>query len=79
MQERRKPAPVQKPKAKPKAAPKTQNTAAKPAVKQQQVRAEAEAAGEPFNPDSVFFHEAKPAAGAWTAAQVVDFMIAEPR
>ena len=44
MQERRKPAPVQKPKAKPKAAPKTQNTAAKPAVKQQQVRAEAEAA-----------------------------------
>ncbi|MEC7251011.1 MAG: cell envelope integrity protein TolA [Pseudomonadota bacterium] len=44
MQERRKPAPVQKPKAKPKAAPKTQNTATKPAVKQQQVRAEAEAA-----------------------------------
>ena len=43
MQERRKPAPVQKPKA-PKAAPKTQNTATKPAVKQQQVRAEAEAA-----------------------------------
>ena len=35
MQERRKPAPVQKPKAKPKAAPKSKKTEAKPAVKQQ--------------------------------------------
>ena len=30
-----------------------------------------------FDTDSVFFHEAKPHAGAWMPQQVVDFMIAE--
>jgi colicin import membrane protein len=44
MQERRKPAPVQRPKAKPKAAPKSKKTEAKSAVKQQKALAEAEAA-----------------------------------
>jgi hypothetical protein len=30
-----------------------------------------------FDPNSVFFHEGKPAPGAWMPQQVVDFMISE--
>mmetsp|Transcript_9247 Transcript_9247/g.22465 ORF Transcript_9247/g.22465 Transcript_9247/m.22465 type:complete len:328 (+) Transcript_9247:165-1148(+) len=30
-----------------------------------------------FDPDSVFFHENKPASGAWMPKQVIDFMIEE--
>ena len=30
-----------------------------------------------FDPDSVFFHEDKPASGAWMPQQVIDFMIEE--
>jgi short-subunit dehydrogenase len=33
--------------------------------------------GEAFDADSVFFHEAKPAAGAWMPQEVVDFMMQE--
>mmetsp|Transcript_2167 Transcript_2167/g.6630 ORF Transcript_2167/g.6630 Transcript_2167/m.6630 type:complete len:269 (+) Transcript_2167:201-1007(+) len=33
--------------------------------------------GEAFNPDTVFFHEDKPAEGAWMPSQVVDFMLEE--
>lgn len=32
---------------------------------------------ENFDPDSVFFHEAKPAKGAWMPQQVIDFMVEE--
>ena len=32
---------------------------------------------ETFDKDSVFFHEEKPASGAWMPSQVVDFMIEE--
>lgn len=37
----------------------------------------AKAAGQSFDPDSVFFHEGKPASGAWLPDQVVDFMVEE--
>jgi len=40
-------------------------------------RAKAEAEGTPFDKDSVFFHEDKPASGAWMPSQVVDFMLEE--
>jgi NAD(P)-dependent dehydrogenase (short-subunit alcohol dehydrogenase family) len=40
-------------------------------------RDEATAKGEEFDVDKVFFHEGKPAAGAWTCSQVVDFMLEE--
>lgn len=40
-------------------------------------RDEALAAGEDFTADSVFFHEGKPAAGAWMPDQVVEFLLAE--
>lgn len=40
-------------------------------------RAAAQAAGEEFNVDKVFFHEGKPAAGAWMPKQVVDYMLSE--
>jgi len=33
--------------------------------------------GEEFDPSDVFFHEDKPASGAWMPQQVVDFMIQE--
>ena len=33
--------------------------------------------GESFDPSTVFFHEDKPASGAWMPQQVVDFMISE--
>lgn len=33
--------------------------------------------GTTFDPDSVFFHEAKPAKGAWMPQQVIDFMVEE--
>lgn len=39
------------------------------------VREEKLAKGEPFDPSSVFFHEDKPATGAWMPQQVVDFMM----
>lgn len=42
-----------------------------------QMRAEAEAKGEAFNKDSVFFHEDKPAGGAWMPMQVIEFMFEE--
>lgn len=38
-------------------------------------RAKAAAASKEFNANDVFFHEDKPAAGAWMPQQVVDFMI----
>lgn len=41
------------------------------------VRAEKLAKGEAFDASSVFFHEAKPADGAWMPQQVIDFMIEE--
>mmetsp|Transcript_30345 Transcript_30345/g.66716 ORF Transcript_30345/g.66716 Transcript_30345/m.66716 type:complete len:313 (-) Transcript_30345:41-979(-) len=41
------------------------------------MRDKAEAAGETFNKDDAFFHEDKPASGAWMPSQVIDFMIAE--
>jgi len=37
----------------------------------------AAAAGKDFDPATVFFHEAKPQAGAWMPDQVVDFMLEE--
>lgn len=40
-------------------------------------RAKAEAKGEHFDVSNVFFHESKPAAGAWMPHQVVDFMVQE--
>jgi NAD(P)-dependent dehydrogenase (short-subunit alcohol dehydrogenase family) len=40
-------------------------------------RKEALARGETFSPDSVFFHETKPAKGAWMPQQVIDFMVDE--
>lgn len=39
------------------------------------LRAKAEAAGEEFDADSVFFHEDKPATGAWMPRQVIEYMI----
>jgi NAD(P)-dependent dehydrogenase (short-subunit alcohol dehydrogenase family) len=42
-----------------------------------QVREEKLAKGEEFEVSSVFFHEEKPADGAWMPKQVVDFMIEE--
>lgn len=41
------------------------------------VREEKLAKGEAFDPNDVFFHEDKPASGAWMPQQVVDFMIEE--
>lgn len=41
------------------------------------VRADKLAKGEKFDPNAVFFHEEKPAGGAWMPQQVVDFMIEE--
>ena len=40
-------------------------------------RKEALEKGEDFDPDSVFFHEAKPADGAWMPKQLIDFMVEE--
>lgn len=40
-------------------------------------RAKAEAAGESFDVSKVFFHEEKPASGAWMPNQIVDFMLDE--
>ena len=37
----------------------------------------AKAKGEPFDKDGVFFHEDKPAKGAWLPNQVVDFLLEE--
>jgi short-subunit dehydrogenase len=39
------------------------------------VRADKVAKGEAFDADSVFFHEDKPASGAWMPQQVVEYMI----
>ena len=39
------------------------------------LRAKAEASGEQFDAESVFFHEDKPATGAWMPRQVIDYMI----
>ncbi|CAB9528164.1 Probable oxidoreductase EphD [Seminavis robusta] len=41
------------------------------------MRSAALAKGDAFDVNSVFFHEDKPAGGAWMPKQVVDFMIAE--
>lgn len=41
------------------------------------IRAEKLAKGEEFDASSVFFHEDKPANGAWMPHQVVDFMLQE--
>jgi NAD(P)-dependent dehydrogenase (short-subunit alcohol dehydrogenase family) len=41
------------------------------------VRDKARANGESFDKDSVFFHEDKPADGAWMPKQVFDFMVQE--
>jgi len=41
------------------------------------IRAEKLAKGEPFDASTVFFHEEKPAQGAWMPQQAVDFMIQE--
>lgn len=41
------------------------------------IRDEKLAKGEPFDPSSVFFHEDKPAQGAWMPQQVIDFMMEE--
>lgn len=41
------------------------------------VRSKAEIMGEPFDPTSIFFHEAKPADGAWMPKQVIDYMVEE--
>jgi hypothetical protein len=40
-----------------------------------QVRQEKKEKGEDFDPSTVFFHEDKPAAGAWMPQQVCDFLI----
>jgi NAD(P)-dependent dehydrogenase (short-subunit alcohol dehydrogenase family) len=40
-------------------------------------RKEALERGEDFDPDSVFFHEGKPASGAWMPKQLIDFMVDE--
>jgi NAD(P)-dependent dehydrogenase (short-subunit alcohol dehydrogenase family) len=40
-------------------------------------RAQAEAEGKEFEPSSCFFHEEKPANGAWMPQQVIDFMVQE--
>lgn len=39
------------------------------------MRSTAEQKGEDFSVDSVFFHEEKPAEGAWMPRQVIDFMV----
>lgn len=39
------------------------------------LKAKADAAGEDFDAQSVFFHEDKPAGGAWMPRQVLDYMI----
>jgi short-subunit dehydrogenase len=41
------------------------------------IRADKLAKGEPFDASTVFFHEEKPAQGAWMPQQAVDFMIEE--
>eukprot|EP00521_Asterionellopsis_glacialis_P019158 CAMPEP_0195316596 /NCGR_PEP_ID=MMETSP0708-20121125/3705_1 /TAXON_ID=33640 /ORGANISM="Asterionellopsis glacialis, Strain CCMP134" /LENGTH=174 /DNA_ID=CAMNT_0040382051 /DNA_START=30 /DNA_END=557 /DNA_ORIENTATION=- len=40
-------------------------------------RAKATEAGNAFDANSVFFHEDKPATGAWMPSQIVDFMVQE--
>uniref|UniRef100_A0A7S4JFT8 Short-chain dehydrogenase/reductase SDR n=1 Tax=Odontella aurita TaxID=265563 RepID=A0A7S4JFT8_9STRA len=40
-------------------------------------RENAKAAGEEFDKDKVFFHEDKPASGAWMPSQVIDFLLEE--
>lgn len=45
------------------------------AFKEQRMRAERD--GVEFNEDQVFFHEGKPAKGAWMPMQVIDFMMEE--
>mmetsp|Transcript_2370 Transcript_2370/g.3160 ORF Transcript_2370/g.3160 Transcript_2370/m.3160 type:complete len:324 (-) Transcript_2370:239-1210(-) len=40
-------------------------------------RAKAQSSGETFDAAKVFFHEGKPASGAWMPQQVVDFMLNE--
>ena len=40
-------------------------------------RAKAESKGETYDDAKAFFSEAKPAAGAWNAAQVIDFLVRE--
>ena len=42
-----------------------------------QMKAEAEAKGEVFDKDNIFFHEDKPADGAWMPMQVIEFMLQE--
>ena len=42
-----------------------------------QMRAEAKGNGEVFNKESVFFHEDKPAEGAWMPMQAIEFMMEE--
>jgi len=41
------------------------------------VRQEKLEKGEDFDPSTVFFHEDKPASGAWMPQEVIDFMISE--
>eukprot|EP00418_Pyrodinium_bahamense_P085614 CAMPEP_0179059462 /NCGR_PEP_ID=MMETSP0796-20121207/25365_1 /TAXON_ID=73915 /ORGANISM="Pyrodinium bahamense, Strain pbaha01" /LENGTH=264 /DNA_ID=CAMNT_0020756219 /DNA_START=168 /DNA_END=962 /DNA_ORIENTATION=- len=41
------------------------------------LKAAAKAAGADFDPESVFFHEDKPAKGAWMPNRVIDFMLEE--
>ena len=45
------------------------------ALKESRARAKME--GETFDEDDVFFHEGKPAAGAWMSKEVIDFMFKE--
>merc|ERR1712151_1047781 len=42
-----------------------------------ELRSQAEAKGETLDKDSVFFHEGKPADGAWMPSQIINFMIEE--
>lgn len=42
-----------------------------------QRKAEAALEGKDFDPSTVFFHENKPADGAWMPKQVIDFMVEE--
>lgn len=47
------------------------------ALKEQRMRAENEGKLDEFEEDKVFFHEGKPAEGAWMPMQVIDFMTKE--
>jgi hypothetical protein len=44
---------------------------------QKDAQAKAQLSGETFDASKVFFHEGKPAPGAWMPHQVVDFMLSE--